>query len=347
VFGSTEVYLNGLRSFVRTEESNLGNLSADANLWWARQQDPATSLSLKNGGGIRDSIGAVAGFGGGAAYGPPLGNPAAGKLPGQVSRLDIENALRFNNGLSLLTLTAQQLRDALEWGVAAVAPGATPGQFPQIGGLWLAYNPTNPPMTYTRSPARAIEAIAQPGSRVRTLVATRADGSLDLVVDQGQVIGDPTRTFRMVTLDFLAGGGDSYFALGQGTLRTDLIPAGTIKSFDTPGSEQWAIASYLRTIGNYREPDTNPGLDARIQNLAFRPDTVGAPQLTRLESTGAVSVHFTTLPDRHYEVLSGPSVHGPWTVLNPIPIRGTGAIALLLDSNPDPRHGIYRVRRID
>lgn len=52
-----------------------------------------------------------------------------------------------------------------------------------------------------------------PGERIRTLVARRGDGSLDLVVENRQLLGDPNRTFRIVTLNFLAGGGDSYFAL--------------------------------------------------------------------------------------------------------------------------------------
>jgi 2',3'-cyclic-nucleotide 2'-phosphodiesterase (5'-nucleotidase family) len=171
------VYLNGLRQYVRTEESNLGDLTADANLWRGKQTDPTVSISLKNGGGIRDSIGAVLGYGGGAAYVPPLANPAVGKEAGQISQLDIENSLRFNNGLALITLTAQQLRDTMEWGVAAVAAGATPGQFPQVGGLWFSYNPANPRMTYTMSGNTPV-GIATPGSRLQTLVAARRMAAL-------------------------------------------------------------------------------------------------------------------------------------------------------------------------
>ena len=57
VFGVSDVYLNGLRSSVRTEETNLGNLTADANLAIAKQTDPSVVISIKNGGGIRDDIG--------------------------------------------------------------------------------------------------------------------------------------------------------------------------------------------------------------------------------------------------------------------------------------------------
>lgn len=59
--------------------------------------------ALKNGGGIRAQIGAVDVVSG--AKLPPLANPAAGKLSGGVSLLDIENSMRFNNGLMLCDAT--------------------------------------------------------------------------------------------------------------------------------------------------------------------------------------------------------------------------------------------------
>lgn len=283
-FGRTLSYLNGLRQTVRTEESNLGNLTADANLWRGRLTDPTVSISLKNGGGIRDSIGAVFGYGGGAAYVPPLANPGVGKEFGEISQLDIENALRFNNGLSILTLTAQQLRDIIEWSVAATAPGATPGQFPQVSGLWFSYDPSQPRMTYTMS-GGAVVGIDNPGSRVRTLVATRADGSLDLVVENGVLVGDPNRTFRMVTLGFLANGGDNYYPLTRAANRVDLAPtSGNL--FNTDGSETWALAAYMTNIQVFAQADTPAALDQRIQNLALRQDTVAAPRIVSIETTG-------------------------------------------------------------
>ncbi|UWN48726.1 Trifunctional nucleotide phosphoesterase protein YfkN [Alcanivorax sp. ALC70] len=57
IIGRTGVYLDGRRSQVRTQETNLGNLTADANLWLARQYDANVQISIKNGGGIRDDIG--------------------------------------------------------------------------------------------------------------------------------------------------------------------------------------------------------------------------------------------------------------------------------------------------
>ncbi|MDW8462068.1 MAG: choice-of-anchor I family protein [Geminocystis sp.] len=51
VYGNTAVFLNGLRESVRREETNLGNLTADANLWYARRFGVTVDISVKNGGG--------------------------------------------------------------------------------------------------------------------------------------------------------------------------------------------------------------------------------------------------------------------------------------------------------
>lgn len=112
--GKTNFFLNGTRSDVRTQETNLGNLTADANLSYAKQTDPGAIISLKNGGGIRDNIGTIASTSGTQAVEklPPQPNPLApNKTAGSVSQLDIENSLRFNNGLSLVTITAHEMRN--------------------------------------------------------------------------------------------------------------------------------------------------------------------------------------------------------------------------------------------
>lgn len=343
MFGTTLVYLNGLRSSVRTEEANLGNLSADANLWYAQQFDANASLSLKNGGGIRDSIGAISSSG---VRVPPPANPLVSKETGDVSQLDIENALRFNNALSLITITAQELRDAAEWGVAAVAPGATPGQFPQIGGFWFSYNPTNAPMTYTRDSNNIPTAITQTGARVQSLVATRADGSLDLVVENGSLVGDPNRTFRMVTLDFLASGGDNYFPLTLGSNRLDLATS-TNRVFSTVGGEQWALATYLTNIQVYADADLPPSADRRIQSLALRQDTVTWPLLTQITPGAGTTVYFTTLPDKHYQVWAAEAIGGPWTNQTTTPLAGTGRLVSYTDTTALTSKRFYQLRRTD
>ena len=113
ILGRTAVYLAGRRGDVRIQETNLGNLTADANLWLARQFDPETRVSIKNGGGIRDHIGLLLQTPGTTSpddvqFLTPAANSVIGKRSGDVSQLDIEGALRFNNGLVIVPLTAQE-----------------------------------------------------------------------------------------------------------------------------------------------------------------------------------------------------------------------------------------------
>jgi 5'-nucleotidase / UDP-sugar diphosphatase len=339
-FGRTSVYLNGIRTSVRTEETNLGDLTADANLWRARQTDPTTVVSLKNGGGIRDSIGAVSSSGGNVSLTPPPANPRVGKQAGEVSQLDIENSLRFNNTLSLVTLTAQQLRDTMEW---AVAGSGTPGQFPQVAGLNFSFVPTNAPMTYVRDTNGVPTAINFPGERLRNLVVIRADDSQDLVVENGQIVGDTNRTFRIVTLNFMAAGGDSYLPLTRGTNRIDLVPAGTTVAFNTDGGEQKALADYLRAIEVFRQTDTVAADDLRIQNLSRRGDVVLAPMVRRIEGPNpSTRLTFRSLPGRTYAAESKESLNGTWVRL-PITTQGTGTLRDLVDERTPNDQRYYRI----
>ncbi len=338
-FGRTAVYLNGLRNSVRTEETNLGDLTAEANLFRARQTDPDAVISLKNGGGIRDSIGAVSSTGGAVQLIPPPANPRVGKLEGEVSQLDIENSLRFNNGLSLLTVTAQQLRDTMEWGVAA---SGTPGQFPQVAGLRFSFSPTKAPMTYIRDSSGVATAIDNPGQRLQTLVVTYPDDREELVVEKGLLVGDPSRTFRMVTLDFMAGGGDSYLPLTRGTGRINLAPA-TGRTFNTDGTEQRALADYLKIREVFNTTDNSPENDLRIQNLSRRGDTVIAPLVRHIAGqSDAVEIIFRTLPGKQYEVEVTNTLEEPWQRAG-LSTQGTGALRSVIDRRPGSQRQFYRV----
>jgi 2',3'-cyclic-nucleotide 2'-phosphodiesterase (5'-nucleotidase family) len=263
VWGFTKVYLEGERAFVRSEETNLGDLTADANLEYARKIDPTVVLSLKNGGGIRSQIGAIDVVSG--AKLPPIANPAANKPAGGVSTLDIENSLRFNNSLSLVTVSASKLKELLEHGIA-VYPNQ--GRFPQVSGLAFSFDLTKPA-----------------GSRILNLAIQDSQGNdLDVVVRGGALAGDPTRTFRMVTLNFLAGGGDSYpFPTDATANRVDLFNAAApltgAASFSGDGTEQDALAEYLKANHGtaaeaYNQAETTARQDLRLQNTALRSDEV-------------------------------------------------------------------------
>lgn len=279
ILGQTEVYLDGDRADVRTQETNLGNLSADANLAAAREVDDTVMVSIKNGGGIRAGIGEVVvdDATGQVSALPPQANPVAGKDAGDISQLDIENALRFNNTLSMQTLTAAQLKAVMEHAVAASGNGATPGQFAQVGGMTFAFNPE-----------RAA------GDRIETLqIVNEAGEVVDTIVSGGEVQGDASRPIRVVTLGFMQEGGDGYpfaeFAEADPdfanvvALDENNVAAGDA-SFAAPGSEQDALAEYLLDEHNvdnggtaFGEAETPVSDDTRIVDLAVQTDIESRP----------------------------------------------------------------------
>ena len=276
VLGYTTVYLEGERSFVRNQETNLGNLSADSMLAAARRSLSGAGyvVALKNGGGIRAAIGAADSVTG--AKLPPLANPAAGKPSGAVSLLDVENSMRFNNGLMLGQTTPAGLKALLEHGVAVLGGQ---GRFPQVGGVSFSYDPTR---------------IA--GDRIRRVALLDADGRfLTLIVDAGQVLPGAPEQITVVTLNFLANNGDGYPFKANADAFQYLLAGDNLSpavdeslNFTAAGvvpanllGEQLALASHLlarhATPENaYALADTPAADDKRIQSLAARADTVGA-----------------------------------------------------------------------
>ncbi len=296
VLGFTSVYLEGRRSAVRTEETNLGNLTADANLWLAKIADPSTLISIKNGGGIRDKIGQAV-FPPGSndeadlQLLPPAANETSGKPAGGISQLDIETSLRFNNSLTLLTVTGAELADIIEHAVSATREGATPGQFPQVAGLRFSFDPGRP--------ARDADDINQAdvninGDRLRNLAVVDDSGAVITHVVEDGIVVAPTETFRLVILNFIAGCveggsntdpsdscGDSYPLKGLANPnRVDLPTLGFAAgnaTFADPGTEQDALAEYLLRFHQavpHDLPETATSDDLRIENLSARDDAV-------------------------------------------------------------------------
>lgn len=267
ILGLTDVYLVGEREAVRTEETNLGNLTADANLWYAKQLDEEVMVSFKNGGGIREPIGnvVVEGSDSEPSYQAPGANPAIGKPEGGVSQLDAASSLRFNNDLTILSVTRSTLLDILEHAVAASAPGVTAGQFAQVGGIQYSFDVSQPA-----------------GERINNAVIVNEDGSAnDVLVANGRLVGDAEETVKVVTLGFLADGGDGY-PLGEGSYqnRVDLMDAFVDDgqfTFADKGTEQDAFAEYMASMFSetpFSEEETPASEDLRIQNLDERSDAV-------------------------------------------------------------------------
>jgi 2',3'-cyclic-nucleotide 2'-phosphodiesterase (5'-nucleotidase family) len=280
--GYTDVYLEGERNFVRNEETNLGDITADSMVFVGETALPSAThvVALKNGGGIRAAIGAVE-VGSGNKI-PPQANPAAGKPAGAVSLLDIENSLRFNNGLMLCDTTPAGLKAIIEHGVALLG---NQGRFPQIGGVRFFFDPA-----------------AASGSRVQSIVLVDENDNITArVISGGSVHAAAPATITLVTLNFLAQGGDGYpfkanadnfrFLLTDGTLSGNIdeslnftaagvVPANIL-------GEQLALSNYLQD--RYATPatafdiaETVPALDTRIQNQSFRSDSVSQGPVTFL-----------------------------------------------------------------
>lgn len=283
IIGKSSVYLEGRRTHVRQQETNFGNLSADANLWYAQQIDPTVKVSIKNGGGIRNSIGAVDGSGN---LLPTAANPGAGKLAGDVSRLDVEDSLKFNNGLSLFTVTAEQLKVLLEHGVAGSngtgADKTTPGQFCQLGGIMVVADLAETAISYTSSGSPAQISAFTGGSRIRHAALLDSNGNPTQVIVSNGVVVNPAQQIRIVTLNFLANsspagsdfGGDSYpfpwaIRTNAGSNRVDLATDGSANAstFAAAGSEQDAFSEYMLAFHSttpFNKADTSVGLDRRI-----------------------------------------------------------------------------------
>ena len=280
VRGYTDVYLEGERNIIRNQQTNLGDIAADSMISAARTALPnATHIAgFKNGGGIRSSVGAVDVVSG--AKTPPIANPSASKPAGAVSLLDIENSLRFNNSLMVCDTTPAGLKAILEYSVFSLG---TQGRFPQIGGIRFSYNPT-----------------ATAGSRVQSIVLVdENDNITGRVVSGGAVRSDAPALITLVTMNFLAQGGDSYpfkanadnfrFLLTDGSLSaaqmetSDFTAAGVVPANIL--GEQAALSNYLQA--RYATPataydiaDTTPALDTRIQSTAVRTDNVLAGPAT-------------------------------------------------------------------
>jgi 2',3'-cyclic-nucleotide 2'-phosphodiesterase (5'-nucleotidase family) len=283
-YGLSSVFLEGRRAFVRTEETNLGNLSADANLAYAQAVDPTAQISFKNGGGIRAELGYIKALAGSTAAPEllaPQANAEVNRPQGAVSRLMIEAAFKFDNKLWVFDISAARLHALLEHGVGDVENIG--GRFPQVSGFSFSFDPA------TAKGTLAGDGSSTTPGRVRSVKVGD-----DVLVKDGVVQGDPNRTFRLVTLSFLAsqdGDGYKFGATDAATTKTGAGLPNLLKLEEetasslalgggvdlTPGGEQDALAEYFKKFYSstpFGLPDTPAAQDTRIQNLSQRSDTV-------------------------------------------------------------------------
>jgi 2',3'-cyclic-nucleotide 2'-phosphodiesterase (5'-nucleotidase family) len=185
IVATSDVDLNGLREpGVRTQETNEGNLIADALLWKAAELAPSFGMdppviALQNSGGIRNNSVIPA---------------------GDISELDVFGMVPFANFVTIVPdVTPETLKEILENAVSA-APGAD-GRFAQIAGFEFTYDRTGT--------AQVIDidtgAITTPGTRIKDVTL---DDATPIIV--GGVVQPGAPNVDVATIDFLARGGDQY-----------------------------------------------------------------------------------------------------------------------------------------
>ena len=130
------------------------------------------------------------------------------KPEGGISQNDIATTLAFNNGLTLLDATRAELVAFLEGSIGAL-PGGSSGGFPQIAGLKFSFDETQPV-----------------GDRVISAGVFDGDVLVAELVRDGEITGDATESFRIVTLNFLANSGDPVLSTLSNPNRVDLIEPG-------------------------------------------------------------------------------------------------------------------------
>jgi 2',3'-cyclic-nucleotide 2'-phosphodiesterase (5'-nucleotidase family) len=183
VLATSEVALEGRREpGVRTEETNLGNLLADALLFVGQQRAAEyevtpPDVALQNGGGIRNN-----------SLIPP----------GELTELTTFDVAPFGNFVAVVPqVPREQFKEILE-NVVSGLPAAD-GRFAQVAGFQFVHDPSRQAQQVDDSGT-----VLVPGERIRDVVLD--DGTV--IVQDGQVVaGDP---ISVATNDFSARGGDQY-----------------------------------------------------------------------------------------------------------------------------------------
>ena len=173
VFAKTEVALDGEKANVRTGETNLGDLIADAMLWQAGLLDEGVDAAVTNGGGIRASIAA-----------------------GDITKKDINTVLPFGNTLYVVKVTGAELLEALE--ASTYCTPEAIGGFPQVAGIEFTVNTGAQFDTKELYPGSTY---GKPASINRVMIQT-----------VGGEAFNPEETYTIVTHDFMGAGGDTYYA---------------------------------------------------------------------------------------------------------------------------------------
>lgn len=191
VFAKSKVELNGAKApnGNRDGETNNGDLITDAMLWKVMQNKEGLTVNedhvvaITNGGGIRAAI-----------------------KVGDVTKKDIKTVLPFGNTIEVIYVTGTELLEALEASTFCVPESI--GGFPQVSGI-----------SYTISTGAVYDANAEtyPAS---TYYGPKSINRVTINSINGKdfKLGD---TYAVVTNNFSAAGGDTYYAFKAATAKFD------------------------------------------------------------------------------------------------------------------------------
>lgn len=193
-FATSEVTLVGAKSLTdgvygnRDGETNNGDLITDAMLWTASKDGGITVakdhiVAITNGGGIRAAI-----------------------KPGDVTKQDINTVLPFGNTVAVVYVTGAELLEALEASTYSL-PKAV-GGFPQVSGI-----------EYTVKTYKTYDANAEtyPGS---TYYGPASINRVTINSINGKEF-KLTDKYAVVTNNFCAAGGDTYYAFAAASSQFD------------------------------------------------------------------------------------------------------------------------------
>ncbi len=184
VFAKTEVNLNGEKDpGNRTEETNLGDLITDALVWGAKKNGEEVDAAITNGGGIRAPIAA-----------------------GDITKKDVNTVLPFGNTLSIVKVTGAELLEALE--ASTFCTPTAVGGFPQVSGIEFTVNTA---AAFDEGDLYPGSTYHKPNSIQRVTITT-----------VGNKAFDEKATYAIATNDFMAAGGDTYYAFAAASVNYDL-----------------------------------------------------------------------------------------------------------------------------
>lgn len=182
--GKSVTPLDSRRASIRTSETAIGNLIADAI-----RAGVDADVALTNGGGIRGDKTYEAGV--------------------TLTRRDIQTELPFGNRTVKLQMTGAQLLEALEHGVSAVEEGA--GRFPHVSGITMTWSRSAQPGERVKSVSvngKPLDPTATYTVATNDFIAGGGDGYAILTETKSLIDGDAAQYMASMVMDFVAAAGE-------------------------------------------------------------------------------------------------------------------------------------------